>query len=98
MIGVLNTTCLLCKQSSVNKYGEPTYNTPISIPCSIGKDTRLTQTDTGLIKTEEMYYILHSAGAEVQDGDTLNGQVVAVSEIKDLMGSTLYYKAVVVDG
>ena len=98
MIGVLNTTCLWCKQSSVNKYGEPTYNTPISIPCSIGKDTRLTQTDTGLIKTEEMYYILHSAGAEVQDGDTLNGNTVAISAVSDLSGNVCYYRAVVVDG
>lgn len=96
MLGVLNDSCLWCKQVSINKYGEPTYSSPITLPCSTCKNTRLTQTDLGLIKTEELYYILHSAG--VRDGDTLNGHTVAVSEIKDLSGNTCFYKAVVISG
>lgn len=96
MIGALNTTCEWSKQSTTNKYGETTYTTPTILPCAIGKNVRLKQTEQGLIHSEELYYILHSAG--VQNGDTINGQVVAVSEVKDLRGSTLYYKAVVVDG
>lgn len=95
MLGVLNDTCLWCKQSTINKYGEPTYTPPTPLPCATGKDTRLTQTDTGLIKTDELYYILHSAG--VQDGDTLNGHTVAVQEVKDLSGRICFYKAVVVN-
>jgi hypothetical protein len=36
--------------------------------------------------------------AEVQNGDTIDGYTVAVSEIKDLLGKTAYYKAVVLNG
>lgn len=95
MIGVLNSTCEWCKKEAENKYGEITYSQPKLLNCAIGKDTRLKQTDLGLIKTEEQYYILHSAG--VGDGDTLNGNTVAVSEIKDLSGKTCFYKAVVLN-
>ena len=95
MIGVLNSTCEWCRQTQLNKYGEPTYSSPTILPCATGKDTRLTQTDLGLMKTEELYYILHSAG--VRDGDTLNGHTVAVQEVKDLSGCVCFYKAVVVN-
>ena len=95
MLGVLNTTCEWCKKGVSSKYPEPIYSEPTTLPCAIGKDTKLKQTDLGLVKTEELYYILHFG--EVQDGDTLNGQTVAVSEIKDLVGNTAYYKAVVIN-
>ena len=96
MIGVLNTTCKWCKQEEVNKYGETTYSTPITLPCAVGKEVKLKQTDIGLVRTDEQYYILHFA--EVQYGDTIDGYTVAVSEIKDLRGNTAYYKAVVLNG
>ena len=96
MIGVLNTTCQWCKQAEVNKYGETTYSTPITLPCAVGKEVKLKQTDIGLVRTDEQYWILHFC--EVQNGDTIDGYTVAVSEIKDLLGNTAYYKAVVLNG
>lgn len=98
MKGILNTSCVWCKKESVNKYNEITYSTPITIPCAIGKDIKYKQTNIGLVKMEEKYYILHSAGAELQDGDTLDGNIVSVGEIKDTKGRTTYYKAVVLNG
>ena len=96
MIGVLNTTCEWCKKAEVNKYGETTYSTPITLPCAVGKEVKLKQTDIGLVSSDEQYYILHFG--EVQNGDTIDGYTVAVSEIKDLLGKTAYYKAVVLNG
>lgn len=96
MIGVLNDTCKWCKQLNKNKYGEVDYSEPIILPCAISKDVRLVQTDLGLIKQEEKYYILHFA--EVQDGDTIDDKIVSVGCIKDFRGQVLYYKAVVLNG
>lgn len=95
MIGVLNSTCSWQRKEQTNKYGESTYSSPTFLPCAISKDVKLTQTDTGLIKTEEKYYILHTD--VVSDGDLLDGYVVAVSEIKDLIGSTAFYKAAILN-
>jgi hypothetical protein len=98
MKGILNSSCVWRKKESVNKYNEITYSSPATIPCAVGKDIKYKQTELGLVKIEEKYYILHSAGAELQDGDTLDGQIVLVGSIKDTMGQIAYYKAVVVDG
>lgn len=95
MIGVLNSTCSWQRKEQTNKYGESTYSSPTSLPCAISKVVKLTQTEAGLIKTEEQYYILHTE--VVSDGDLIDGHLVAVSEIKDLMGSTAFYKAVILN-
>ena len=96
MKGILNSSCVWCKKENVNKYNEISYASPITLPCAVGKDIKYKQTDNGLIKIEEKYYILHSAG--VGDGDTLDGHIVSVGEIKDTRGRTAYYKAVVLNG
>ena len=95
MRGILNTECVWCKKKSANKYGEIEYDTPQTIPCAVGKDIRYKQTDGGLIKVEEKYYVLHSE--RVQDGDTLDGDIVAVGVIRDTRGQVAYYKAVVLN-
>lgn len=98
MKGILNSSCVWCKKESVNKYNEITYASPTTIPCAVGKDIRYKQTELGLVKIEEKYYILHSAGAEVQDGDTLDGHIISIGSIKDTRGQIAYYKAVVLNG
>ena len=96
MIGVLNSTCKWQKKTT-NKYNETIISTPPTIlPCTAGQDLKLKRTEAGLESFNEVYYILHSVG--VQTGDLINGQEVAVSEIKDLGGRTAYYKAVVLNG
>lgn len=96
MLGKLNTTCTWQKLLETNAYNEPSYAEPSILSCAIYKDTRLKQTNVGLVKLEEKYYILHTDA--VSDGDLINGEEVAVEEVRSLCSTVLYYKAVVLNG
>lgn len=96
MLGILNTTCVWKKNLGVNAYNEPSYAEPITLPCAIYHDTKLKQTDVGLVKLDEKYYVLHTN--MVSDKDLLNGEEVAVETVRSLSGSVLYYRAVVLNG
>lgn len=91
--GILNNTCVWCAKQSVNDYGETTYSAPETIPCAIGTNEKLKQTDIGLVKLSEIYFILHDC--RVKDGDKLNDLPVVVEPVKNTKGVVQYYRAVV---
>lgn len=95
MLGVLNTSCKWEKALERNKYNEISYAAPVVIPCAINKEPRLTITDTGLLKTEDTYYVLHTP---VSDDDLIDGVRVAVTPILSHSGELLWYKAVTLNG
>lgn len=95
MLGILNTTCNWEKNMGVNAYNEPTYANSVTLPCAIYHETKLKQTDIGLVKYDEKYYVLHTN--QVSDKDLINGEEVAVEIVKSLSGAVLYYRAVVLN-
>lgn len=97
MKGILNTTCEWEKQDGISKYGgEYSYSSPTTLPCAYGQDIHYKQTEVGLVKVQEKYYILHTP--DVKDGDKINGEIVSVGEFRDTKGKITYYKAVVLNG
>ena len=96
MKGILNTTCKWEKQEEMNKYGECSYSSPTTLPCACGQDIHYKQTDAGLVKVQEKYFILHTP--DVKDGDRINGDIVSVGVFRDTRGKITYYKAVVLNG
>lgn len=96
MLGMLNDVCRWQKLLGVNDYNESTYCDAVNLPCAIYHDSKLKQTDVGLVKLDEKYYVLHTD--KVNDKDLINDEEVAVETVKSLNGSVLYYKAVVLNG
>lgn len=95
MIGILNTTCIHKKLLSKDKYNTPIYDNPSTIPCAIQIEPKLQQTDVGLVKINEKFYVLHTDA--VSTGDLLDDLEVVVEPIRALSGEIIWYKAVVLN-
>lgn len=93
MLGVLNDTCVWQKYIGSNAYNEDEYLEPTTLPCAKFHETKLKQTDVGLISFDEKYYVFHTN--DVGDRDLVDGREVVIEVVRSLSGEVLYYRAVV---